>query len=706
MGDRTVGRLIVPESVAVIGASARRETQGNRVIANLVRYGFGGKIIPVHPSAEIVDGWSAVPSIEALPESVDVAMVCTPASSTADVIRRLDRIGCNAAVVVAAGFTDTEDLELRSTIRQVDMAVNGPNCMGLINLTDSIPLYTAPFRDPCPRGNVSLIAQSGSAAIAIVNTPGLGFARVITSGNEYGLTSARYLSWLAEDDATEAVGLIIESIPNPDAFTESARRFQASGKGLVVLKVGRSNDGARATKAHTGALLSRYDAYESLFRRAGVATVRDYDELVAVLQCLSSRLEPAKGRRVAILGISGGQAGVACDVAEDVGIPLARFSSETVHRIQQALPGTPGTNPIDFGARVARTPAEQESVWQAVIDDPSVDSVLVLQDAQSSLPLSAEHLYLQQAALVVRASEWTQKPIVVASNTSADSHPLLREALGPSVPLLRGIREALVALRSLAAGGGCEAAAPGIPEDSPEGALPHGLREEIALVVGKRPGQPLGSELTQRILSAYGIPFVRSGFAQDVDQACEVASSLGFPVVIKVSSRDIPHRSMVGGVEVDVRDESGVRAAIDLISVRVRQYAPSAKIEGYEIQEALGDSLEAIVGFRRESPFTPLVMVGSGGIYAELFKDVASELAPMTREEARQLIGRTKLGERLSGYHGLTTETPRSGLAEVIHRVSVLAADLGTLISECDLNPVMIASATGRTVAVDALLVG
>lgn len=324
---RDVSSLVRPKTVAVIGASAKRASQGNVVIDNLHKWKFPGTVIPVHPTADTIDGLPALRAIGDLPAGVDTAIVAIPATGVLQSLIALEQAGVRSAIVFANGFSIEEESRIRAFGATSEIAIHGPNCMGLINFPDSVRLYPA---RPSPRvrvGRCSLIAQSGSAAISIMNSISIGLSKVVTVGSEFQLSASDYLAWLATDEGTDTVGIVAESIKDPVAFADAAERIHAVGKGLVVLKVGRSDRGSAATSAHTGALITNSDAYDQFFADCDVATVRDYDELIASLECLSQ----AKGRTrqgVAVVGISGGQTALACDVAEDVGLKLAQFGGK------------------------------------------------------------------------------------------------------------------------------------------------------------------------------------------------------------------------------------------------------------------------------------------------------------------------------------------------------------------------------------------
>jgi acetate---CoA ligase (ADP-forming) len=694
--------MLRPRAVAVVGASASRMAQGNVVLANLFRSGYQGAVTVVHPNAAVVDGVKTVPSIADLPDRIDVAVVCVPARTLAGTVSQLEQIGCPSAITVAAGFSHAEDRELRALLDSVDIAVSGPNCMGLINLSDGVPLYTARYREGLPVGNAALIAQSGSAAIALANYPGVGFSKIITSGNEYGVIAADYLDWFATDPHTQVVGLIAESIHEPRRFEGAVARLRENGKSIVMLKIGRSALGGQATTAHTGAIVGRYAAYSAYFERIGVPTVRDYDELGAALQCLSIRRKPAGGSRIGVISISGGQGALACDVASEEGMALADLSPATTDTVKDWLPGSVGRNPLDLGASVGSKDRRFDAL-KAFIADDAVDAIAVMQDAQATLPIHPDHDYIPHIKQVVELGNLTDKPVVMISSTSANTHPMLEALLaGSRVPLLRGIRTGLAGLRATL---DQRSATPidVVVERLPDTVL-DGFRAELRDQRG-----PVSRGLALRLLEAYGIPFVRSTVVGDEDAAALAAAELNFPLVVKAVSPQLPHKTEAGGVVTGVADQAELRAAIASIRAAVREHAPAAELVGFELQEFIGTGaetgVEAVAGFTFDPVLGALVVVGTGGVLVELAADHQSGLAPIGDDEAGAMINRTRLGRLLAGYRGVVAPTDLDGLKQIVRRLGQLAQDMSGLIVEGDLNPVMVAAGSGRSVVVDALFV-
>jgi acyl-CoA synthetase (NDP forming) len=700
---RDVSPLVRPKTVAVVGASAKRMSQGNVVIENLHKWKFPGTVIPVHPSADMIEGLPAVRAIGDLPPDVDTAVVAIPAAGVLESLIALEQANVRSAIVFANGFPAEEEARIRAFGATSKIAIHGPNCMGLVNFPDSVPLYPARPSLRIRPGCCSLIAQSGSAAISVMNSITIGLSKVVTVGSEFQLAASDYLAWLASDEATDTVGIVAESIKDPVDFAEAVERIRVARKGLVVLKVGISEIGSAATKAHTGALITSRDAYDRFFAECGVAVVHDYDELIASMECFS-QARPSGGKGgVAIVGISGGQTALACDIAEEAGITLARFETQTSDAVRSFLPGNSGENPIDIGATVQREERKIPEALRAVLADSSVGALALLQDAQISLNPYGLESYKEVIGIYGEVGKQAAKPVVVVSPTSESLHESIVTVLSEAgVPLLRGLHAGLIGIRNLAIGQIGEAG---------RWARVHGrnrpfynsaaddLRQELCRVSGALP-----PELCVRVLKAYGLPFVRSVVVKDAGEAMQRAHEVGFPMAVKIASPDILHRSDVGGVLLGIGSRPELEKATARIAANVAAAAPQARIDGFELQEQFQADAEAMIGFAATPPFGSLVVVGTGGTMVELQADRAVRLAPIEIDDAAGMIEATRLGKLLAGYRNLMPETDTSKLADLLVRTSRLAADLGDLVTVCDLNPVLVRKGSGAVCLVDALM--
>jgi acetate---CoA ligase (ADP-forming) len=700
---RDVSALVRPKTVAVVGASAKRASQGNVVIDNLRKWKFPGTVIPVHPSADMIEGLPALRAIGDLPRDVDTAVVAIPAASVLASLIALERANVRSAIVFANGFSAEEEARIRAFGATSKIAIHGPNCMGLVNFPDSVPLYPARPSVRIRSGRCSLIAQSGSAAISVMNSISVGLSKVVTVGSEFQLAASDYLAWLACDDATGTVGIVAESIKDPVAFAEAVERIRVAGKGLVVLKVGISELGSAAAKAHTGALITSSDAYDRFFAECGVAVVHDYDELVASMECFGQARPSGRQGGAAIVGISGGQTALACDIAEEAGVKLARFETQTSEALRSFLPGNSGENPVDLGATVQPELRKIPEALRAVLADSSVDTLALLQDAQVSLNPYGLESYKEVIGIYAEVGKQAAKPVVVVSPTSESLHERIVAVFSEAgIPLLRGLRAGLIAIGNLGVGqiGKAGRWARVRSQNRPfYNSAAEDLRQELRRVSGTLP-----PELCVRVLKAYGLPFVRSVAVKDAGEALERAHEVGFPMVVKITSADILHRSDVGGVVLGIDSRSELENAVARIAANVAAAAPQARIDGFELQEQFQGDAEAMIGFAATPPFGSLVVVGTGGTMVELHADRAVRLAPIEIDDATGMIEATRLGKLLAGYRNLMPETDTSKLADLLVRTSRIAADLGDLVAACDLNPVLVRKGSGAVRLVDALM--
>lgn len=690
--------LVQPRSVAVMGASARRVSQGNVVINNLKEWGFPGTVVPVHPQALSVDGLPAVASPEELPEAIDLAVLAIPAAGVGEALAGLERAHVRAAIVFANGFSPEEEEAVRRFAETSTIVIHGPNCMGLINVTDQVPLYPTRPSERLRPGVVALVAQSGSAAISVMNSTAVGFSKVVTVGSEFQTTAADYVRWLAGDADTFAIGVVTERIADPVAFAEAAELAHEAGKALVVLKVGTSPLGVVAARAHTGALIGKRDAYDRYFAECDIATVGDYDELIASLECMTTRRRPATpGARIAVVGISGGQTALACDLAEQTSIPLARFGEATKSALNRFLPGATGDNPVDIGATVREEQRHIREAVDAVLDDADVGGVALIQDAQSSLNPRSLTSYEPILASYSEAGEAAEKPVVLISPTAEPLHEtVVSQLTAHGIPVVRGLREGFAAIGNLSKGqpgrAGAWAAARKAQRRKP--------RHEL-----DRHSGALSMETCHRLLDVYGIPRVESVVITSVDEAKQRTGEIGFPMVVKLVSNDVAHRTDVGGVVVGVEDDESLARAIASITAEVRFRRPDAIIDGFELQKELKGCVEAVAGFTVSPPFDALMAVGTGGTMVELDADRALGLSPVSVEDAEAMIRETRLGRLLMGYRNLIPKTNLRPLANLVAALSTLAADFDGAVSACDLNPVMVEKKSGAVHVVDALMI-
>ncbi|MFB9949521.1 acetate--CoA ligase family protein [Rhizobium puerariae] len=685
--------LMAPRSVAVVGATERADASSSYVMKNLMRFGYQGKIIPVHPKAETVFGYKAAPSLTALDNTPDVAVIGIAADKVIAALEEAGQTGVKAAVVLASGFAELDEAGRQRQRRLIEvadrygMAICGPNCLGLFNLGTGAALYSSSLSTNLQKGRFAILSHSGASAITLGNTGRFGLSHIVSSGNSAATDIPDYLEFLATDELTNAVGIVIEAIREPEKLAAAMENMHAADKPVIALRAGRSARGAQATAAHTGSLAGSNEAYRAFFRRVGIIEVPDMDGFIETTAlCLNLKRRPAKPG-VAIVGVSGGGVAHVSDIADEAGLSLPDLQPETVAKIETLLPpfATP-QNPLDTTGAVFANGDIYRDVLHALAGDPSVGLIVAAQDAPAGLDDFCAAEYLGIADAVSAYAETGSAPVVFMSNLSSGHHPAVEARLA-NVPVLRGTQSVLTAVNSILLQNR-NVSWPGAPNGD-KSTLP--------------PGAPTERE-AKALLASEGLPVPQEQLATSADAAAEAAGTLGFPVVMKIESPDILHKTEAGGVKLGIASEAEAHAAFDAIMASARAYAPDADLRGVSVQEMVTGGVEALVGIVRHEPFGLGLVVGIGGVLVELVRDSAFDLLPIDLARAETLIGETKLASLLEGYRG-GPRADRKALAELLVKLSDFAARHGDDIEAVDLNPVAVLP-EGRGVRIlDALVI-
>ncbi|MEN3147544.1 acetate--CoA ligase family protein [Neorhizobium sp. IRAMC:178] len=685
--------LMAPRSIAVVGATERADASSGFVMKNLVRFGYQGKIIPVHPKAEAIFGLRASPSLSALDMPPDVAVIGIAADKVIAALEEAGRTGVKAAVVLASGFAELDDAgrerqrQLVEIAERYSMAICGPNCLGLFNLGSGAALYSSSLSTNLQKGRFAILSHSGASAIALGNTGRFGLSHIVSSGNSAATDISDYLDFLATDDETSAVGIVIEAIREPERLAAAMEKMHAANKPVIALRAGRSERGAQATAAHTGSLAGSNDAYRAFFRRVGIIEVPDMDGFMETATlCLMLKDRPANPG-VAIVGVSGGGVAHVSDIADEVGLSLPDLQPETVARVKALLPpfATP-QNPLDTTGIVFADEGIYRDVLHALADDPSIGLIVATQDAPAGLDDFCASEYLGIAEAVSDYAETGKAPVVFMSNLSSGHHADVEAKLA-SVPVLRGTKSALTAVRSLMTQDRA-VSWPGV----------------TALETKSLPAGTLTEREAKARLAAEGLPVPKEHLVTDANTAAETARRLGFPVVMKIESPDILHKTDAGGVKLGIASEAEARTAFDAIMANARAYAPDAVLRGVSVQEMVTGGIETLVGLVRHEPFGFGLVVGIGGVLVELVNDGAFDLLPIDLARADAMIDETKLATLLQGYRG-APKADRKALAELLVKISDFAARYGDDIEAVDLNPVAVLPEGRGARILDALII-
>ena len=691
-----VTHLLAPHSVAVIGASRQRKSIGAELFSNIVAGGFTGKLFPVNPAAEEIEGLRSFASVNDIPEDVELAVISVPAAAVPEVARQCAAKGVRAMVVISAGFGEAgaEGIELQRQLvdacRQAGVRLVGPNCMGIINTAPDISLDATFAPDRPVRGHIGFLSQSGGLGIAVMahaQALGSGISSFVSVGNKADLSGNDFLQYWEADSETKLIMLYLESFGNPRKFARIARRVSRS-KPILAVKGGRSPAGSRATSSHTGALLSASDVtVDALFQQAGVIRTDTLAELFDAALLLGSQPLPA-GNRVGIITNAGGPAILCADACEAGGLVVPRLGAEVARQLSSFLPAAASTaNPVDMLA--AAGAAEYTRSIEILAASGEVDALITI----FTPPL------VTRAADVVRAIHKAAlrlpRPIPVLSVfMSKDSTPRLVRSGASAIPHYPFPEEAAHAL-SLAARYGAWRALPDEPPPVLDGIDRDRAAAVIAAALATGPGW-MDPASVQDLLGCYGIPLVESAFAEDAHAAGDAAARFGGAVALKAIAPGLVHKSDAGAVKLGLRGARSTAAAAREMESKLA--ASGAHVTGYQVQRMADPGVEMIVGVVQDQHFGPVLACGAGGTATELVKDVAVRITPITQGEAQRMLRSLKTFPLLDGYRG-APKADLPAVEQILLRVSALVEAHGE-IAEMDLNP-LIAGPHGA-VAVDA----
>ena len=687
-------RLFAPRAVAVVGASRDPDKVGYRVVENILKGGFEGPIYPVNPTAKEVLGIRAYPSLSDIGAPIDLAVVVLPAPRVLPTLEHCAAQGVGAAIVISAGFKEVGgagaqlEAALGKRVRELGVRVLGPNCLGLI-VTDS-KLNATFAKDMPPSGGIAFVSQSGALCTAALDWAvglGIGFSALVSLGNKADLSEAEIIEALADDPKTRVIVGYLEAVEDGQRFLQVAGETSRK-KPVVFFKAGTTEGGARAASSHTGALAGADRAYEAAFKQTGVIRARSLRELFDFARVFASLPLP-RGNRIAVVTNAGGPGIVAADACEGGALRLAALSDSTVTALKRVLPPTAALhNPVDV---IGDATAERyQAALEAVVADPGVDGVLALATPQAMTDLE------RFAQAVVQVGTGASKPVLAAFMAEASLKEANRILLRGGIPDFPFPDEAVKALEAMvryAAG----QARPPLPARLPAD------RARAAALLGSaadRGIDALAESEAREVIAAYGFRGPRSACASSASEASDAAEQIGYPVVLKIISPQILHKSDVGGVRVGLANREAIHEAYAQMVARAGAAAPHASIGGVLAQEQVTGGREVILGMARDPQFGPLLMFGLGGIYVEVLKDVAFRIAPLAGAEAEAMIREVRAFPILQGVRG---EAPAdlAALVQDILRLSQLVTDFPE-ISEIDINPLFVKPAGEGTVALDA----
>lgn len=692
--------LFSPRSVAIIGASSDQRRFGGRPIQYLIDAGFAGGIHPVNPAREEIQGLKAWPSIAAVEDTVDCAILAISAEATLETLKACIAKGVRSAVLYGAGFSEMGEqgraLQERvlAMAREAGVRLLGPNCMGLFNAHKR---FYATFASALEQGvgqpgNIAVASQSGGYGGYLLKhlmLRGLGVSQWITTGNEADVDVGEALGWMARQPENEILLGYVEGVKSGDSLIAALEAAQSQGKPVVMMKVGRTSEGSKAAASHTASLTGEDKVYDALFEKYGVYRPRTTDEMLDVVSALSLK-RPLKGNRIGVISISGGVGVQIADFVSDAGMRMGQLPDEAQAALRALVPACSPHNPIDMTGLVTTNHDIMEKTLDIVLGAGAFDATLIFLGITGVAPSMAGPL---QAAI---SAAYARHPDQLLSVAITAPDAMVREYEAQGILTSEDPSRAVAALGALnrfrisaARGAAAGQDQPGTAKVCPEASLPASGRFNEAEA--------------KALLATIGLPSPREVVAADPSEAAKMAEEIGFPVAVKLVSADVLHKTEVGGVALGLTSGTEVEDAVRTMQAGIARLRPDAVVDGFLVSQMISDGAETILGVHRDPAFGPVVTFGMGGVLVELLQDTACALAPIGIDQARALIGRIKTEPLLTGYRGSPAHDVEA-LAQAIAAVSAFAARHRDRLRSLEINPLRVLPASGGVVALDAVI--
>ncbi len=699
----TLTSFFRPNGVALIGASNDPTKLGYGIMVNLLdpQDGYPGPIYPINPKATEIFGLRCYPDILSVPDPVELAIIIVPAEVIPSLLEDCGRRGVKAAVILSGGFREIgPEGEARERLcleiaRRYGMRLMGPNGIGVIDT--HTPLNTTFATGMHGRGLIDFVSQSGALCGGIIDwaqARGLHFSRFLSIGNKVDVNESDLLAYLSEDDSSRVIALYLEDIKDGPAFLAAARQASLR-KPVLALKSGRTQTGQVATASHTGALAGVHAAFRAACKQTGIIEIEQIEPLFGAALALAHQ-PLLQGNRIAILTNAGGPAALAADALEPAGLTLARTSPETVATLRTFLnPNAAVNGPVDMLGGANET--HYRRALEALLADPANDGILVI---LVPVVLNNPRAILETIVSVLQNSP-TPKPVLACLMGEISLKEAFAVADAAGLPAYRFPEDAIHAFGIMRRRALWLEKKHLLPE-IPTGIAPQQVQDLLSAARQNRQ-RALDAASARLTLEAYGIPTPKDYLATTPDEAARFAAKIGFPVALKLASPDILHKTEVGGVLLNVPDAEAARQGWQTIVTRARAAHPQADIRGVQVQPMVTGGQEVILGVKRDPVFGPLVMFGLGGVYVEALADVSFRLAPLSRQDAEEMISEVRSAKLLQGLRG-APPADRAALVEAIVRIGQLAADFPE-IEELDVNPLMVLPAGRGALAVDARII-
>ncbi len=695
--NNSLDAIFKPSSIAIVGASSRQESIGHEIFHNIIQYDFNGMAFPINPKSRVIHSFKVYKSVKDIPDPVDLAIIAVPKQHVINTAIECGEKGVKGLVVITAGFKETgekgEELEneLLSVVRKYKMRMVGPNCMGVLNTHNDYRL-NATFAPVHPLiGNIGFLSQSGALGVAILNMTNalnLGLSMFVSMGNKADISGNDLLEYWENDPATQLILMYLESFGNPRRFGKIIRKISRK-KPVIAVKSGRTVAGARAAAFHTGALAGTDFAIDSLFEQFGVLRVTSIEEMFDLALAFASQPLP-EGKRVGIVTNAGGPGIMATDAVVSLGLEMPEFSEETTRKLKEFLPEEASTgNPVDIIA--AGGPNEYEKALRLILEDKNIDAAIVIAVSIKMLDLN------EVVARIEKVGKEFSKPVLgcfmgkdidvgVVTKSGEYKFPVYKFPESAAKSLAAMVKYKDRQKRPVGTIGNFK-----VNKEKALKTVNSAVNENRSL---------LNADEVRDILNAYGFNIPKMKIAKTHDEAANFSTEIGYPVVLKLYSSTITHKSDVGGVKVDVRNRGEVIESFYNIKKNVEESNEAGAFEGVVIQEMVREGKEVILGMTTDPNFGPMLMFGLGGIFVETLKDVQFRTCPITDMDAREMISSLKGSKLLDGVRG-EKGVDINVLVEMLQRLSQLVSDIESIF-EIDINPLIITDNKKTTKAVDA----
>lgn len=687
-------KLLSPNKIAIIGAS-EKEGFGGDTCRNAITYMKKDSYYFVNPKRDTIFDEKSYKSITEIPENIDLVVICTPKDTVEDLLKKASEKGAKAAVVYASGYSEIRTKEgeeaeksLINLCKELDIALMGPNCAGYVNFIKNIYPFAFISERRDRKGSVGVISQSGQLVLSMMDSPKMKFSYVISAGNSNGCKMEDYLEFLIDDEDTKIIAMYLEGITDTKHFVKALKKAAIKRKPIVVLKTGRSEKGQKIAASHTGSLSGSDKVYDALFKKFGVIRVDDLEELMSTSMAMEILKKLPEKPNFASMNLSGGETGICADLGEVHEINFLDFSSETLEKLNELLPSyaTPN-NPLDMTATLSYDAEKYANALEVVMSDPSVGLVAVGYTLLQEIADPA--IYYMTKGMEMACSKPNAKPIVMIPFTENTRNTEYREKLEQiGVPVLPTSNYAFKVLKN-------------ISDFVSYDPTIYNLEVKIPNKNNKKQ-KALSESESKEIVKKYKIPFPKCIVAKTEKEAVDACKEVGFPIVAKIDSPDIVHKSDAGCVKLNLNSELEVKEAYNTIMKNARKYLKDANIFGVQISNMVDSGVEMIIGVNNDPQFGPCILCGLGGVFVEVFKDTALRLAPVSYDEAYEMVNSLKGIKLLKGYRG-SKPVDIDAYVNALVNVSKLACEHRDTLKELDINPIFVYEK--GICAVDALVV-